>query len=442
MPSPAPKPKVRNVATNSFLKEQRSTTTNSNVNDLISPTRRPKTTTNKSYIRDDRLRNDGARATGANHPDNISLSAQPSAGSQPLDIHRQRNSTTSASASTSTAIAAAATTATTFDLTATSEEEDNVPSTINATTVSAATTAKQSNAIAPDRAIALAREEERARAISLAVTNRLGLKAVAGKSGTSAADTLKIWLQLLVKHKNELLLQAQKVDADYGMEGELWKNIEDLFPSKLTISKAMKKAEVINELVSIWGGLKMILYHPDCKLRSKVSNQLAPYLGLMEVSWDYFESQAIMEQISNNDGKSLPMPKDEDLREYCNDGAFRPKEAAHRSCPRCRQPYMHEPPSNVPIKQKNDEKGKAYRALCKHLKEFQDGKRSDRPLDKNGKPMSKIPPLRTEPELLVCKAYMMQNSILPDGRFSCKDCYDRSCPKCISKRCCFVCTKE
>ncbi len=412
MPSPAPKPKVRNVATNSFLKEHQSTTTNSNVNDLISPTRRPKTTSNKSYIRDDRLRNDGARATGANHPD------------------------------TSTVIAAAATTATSFDLTATSEEEDNVPSTINATTVSAATTAKQSNAIAPDRAIPLAREEERARAISLAVTNRLGLKAVAGKSGTSGADTLKIWLQLLVKHKNELLLQAQKVDADYGMEGELWKNIEDLFPSKLTISKAMKKAEVINELVSIWGGLKMILYHPDCKLRSKVSNQLAPYLGLMEASWDYFESQAIMEQISNNDGKSLPMPKDEDLREYCNDGAFRPKEAAHRSCPRCRQPYMHEPPSNILIKQKNDEKGKAYRALCKHLKEFQDGKRVDRPLDKNGKPMSKIPPLRTEPELLVCKAYMMQNSILPDGRFSCKDCYDRSCPKCISKQCCFVCTKE
>ena len=313
-----------------------------------------------------------------------SLSAQPSAGSQ-LNIHRRRNSTTPASASTSTASAATTTTTTALDLTATSEEEDNVPSAINAT-VPAAPTANRSNAIvAPDRATILAREEERARAISLAVTNRLGLKAVAGKSGTSAADTLKLWLKLLVKHKNELLLQAQKVDKDYEMEGELWKNIEELFPSKSTISNTMKKAEVINELVSIWGGLKMILYHPDCKLCSRVSNQLAPYLGLMEASWDYFESQSIMEQISNNDGKSFPMPKDEDLREYCKDGAFKPKEATHRTCPRCLQPFMHEPPSNIPIKAKNDEKTKAHLAQCKHLTDFQEGKRCDRPLDKNGK---------------------------------------------------------
>ena len=112
------------------------------------------------------------------------------------------------------------------------------------------------------------------------------------------------------------------------------------------------KPEVNSKLVGTWESLKMILYHKYCNLHAPISTHLAAYFGLMETTWDFCEANLLTELNANKDGKSLPIPRGEEYCRYCTDGATKVIVSLQK-CPRCYQPYMHEPPSNKEIHRKS-----------------------------------------------------------------------------------------
>ena len=125
------------------------------------------------------------------------------------------------------------------------------------------------------------------------------------------------------------------------------------------------------------------------------------------------------------------MPKEEFQRGSCEDGAKQPRLTFMRTCPKCLEPYMHEPPENEEIRKRNDAKMKTWTADMAAAKAEAKAKRT--PAKTPTKP-------KLEDELLVCKAYTMRHSNSVGG-YKCNDCVDRSCSLC-SNMCMFVCNKK
>jgi hypothetical protein len=122
------------------------------------------------------------------------------------------------------------------------------------------------------------------------------------------------------------------------------------------------------------------------------------------------------------------MPVGEMARGYLVDGDMRPK--LHLwICPHCEAPYMHEPPPNKDICGRNKEKLEVYTHLNKHLDDFNEGQHSDPLMDGKGKAMSRIPALKLEPQILVCKVYILVHSLSIDG-YKCPNCSNCSCFTC------------
>lgn len=191
----------------------------------------------------------------------------------------------------------------------------------------------------------------------------------------------------------------------------------------------------------------MVLFHLATKsnLSKRQSHALNNYIGMMEHAFNHCKAVVAEEENAANSLQSETMPLGEESRGYCMDGAVEPERPEHQICPKCNNHFMHEPPSNVQVHERNGELKKEWRKKnAAEFDKFQNSLQSRNtlpaPLDDKGKPMTKrIIPLKLKDELLVCKAYMRTHNYAYNG-FQCPNCNDQTCSTCKNK-CRFVCSK-
>lgn len=261
-------------------------------------------------------------------------------------------------------------------------------------------------------------------------------------SKNNETESLAFWktsiMDKLLEHRDELLMNTSLVDAYLSRGGEMVSQLTEVFPSKVTAK--ITKPKIVDICIATWRILEVVVFHPQVNLNHRATHNLNDYIGTMERSFNYCRSVALEEMATEKTEKSLKMPPDEELRGYLEDGAKAPPKA-YRMCPRCNEPFMHEPPTNKDFRESNAKAEREYAKVMQQFDEFKKGTKKEPPLDVNMRPMLKPPPLpKLQKEILVCKAYMCTHSFAVDG-FKCNTCIDRSCGMCKNK-CRFVCTKE
>jgi hypothetical protein len=180
------------------------------------------------------------------------------------------------------------------------------------------------------------------------------------------------------------------------------------------------------------------------KLNRKLQHDLNDYFGLMERAFNH--CKAMVEDDENHDDEQTEkMPPGEELHGYCEGGAVVPAKEAHQICPKCQDPFMHDPAINIDIRTRNTQKKEEWVAKNREFNTYEKALRKNpmaiRPVDDKGRPMMKeLPPPKFEPEYPICTAHSRMHYFAKTG-YKCPNCVDRSCSTCQNK-CRFVCTKE
>ena len=254
----------------------------------------------------------------------------------------------------------------------------------------------------------------------------------------------KILTPLMV-HRNVLMYATQVVDNAMSKGGAMVKFLGGAIPTKINVRAG--KSVVVNHCLAAWRVLDVVLFHSAerAQLSRQIQHDLNDYICMMERAFNYCKAIVEEEENSMNNLKSEKMPPDEEHRGYCMDGAKKPKQACHRICPKCNDPFMHEPPSNVEIRKRNEKLTAMWEAKNNEFEKYTESLPTRNPLpaplDMKGNPMKKrLPPVVLEQELLVCKAYTRTQSYSKDG-FQCPNCNNRTCLTCRNN-CRFVVLKR
>jgi hypothetical protein len=272
--------------------------------------------------------------------------------------------------------------------------------------------------------------------VVLRVTQELCRRQTKACKDTYDADFLhKLIMGPLVKRRTYLLEKAALANK---AEGETWlKDLKEAFLKK--IKSNLLKASMVDIAVLVWGVLSLVISNNAGTLSSKVENEMGSYITLMEHTFSNCKAVLRDEMTVADKMKVVKMPAGEENCGYCDGGATKPP--SHLWIyPRCENQFMHEPPTNKDIHARNKEKQKDWDHLNIALSDYNKGHHSHPPVDAKGKVLSKIPSLKLEDEILVCKVYTLQHSLAIDG-YKCPHCVTRSCATCKNK-CRHVCTKR
>lgn len=242
------------------------------------------------------------------------------------------------------------------------------------------------------------------------------------------------------KMKTYLLGKAKAVDDAQRNGGELTlrKQLMDAIPDK--VNDKIAKVLIVDIMIGVWRVLRKVIYHPQGELLdTHKSRDLQDYTIIMEMVESNVLAALEAEKNCNVNAKPAKLPPGEMERGYLKDGAKKPNEK-YQKCPCCAMLFMHEPPENKAVRQRNNARESKFVEDNEHLDNYRRGLVLDPPKDDKGKPLKAIKPPKLEDEILACKGYSVVHSKSVDG-YKCPKCSDRSCDTCKNK-CSFACTKK
>mmetsp|Transcript_27288 Transcript_27288/g.56229 ORF Transcript_27288/g.56229 Transcript_27288/m.56229 type:complete len:212 (+) Transcript_27288:179-814(+) len=101
--------------------------------------------------------------------------------------------------------------------------------------------------------------------------------------------------------------------------------------------------------------------------------------------------------------KAIKLPTPEAKCQYLKDGGTKPNNNFFSMCINCDRGLLDLPPMNIQIKQHNEHKMNEHFKIVDALAEFKAGIRPDPHIGKDGKALSKAPPLATKQYIITCK---------------------------------------
>ena len=214
-----------------------------------------------------------------------------------------------------------------------------------------------------------------------------------------------------MKHKAGLLQKAKVVDDEMFKGGELVKFLRDAIPDK--IRAKTKKSDVVDICLQAWRVLDLVIFHKTSranKLTQTQQHDLNDYIGMMERAFNHCKA-LVDDEVNKDYEQTEKMPLGEENHGYCEGGAVKPAKVAHRTCPKCHDPFMHNPAINIEIRKKNAQLKATWVAKNKEFERYERFLKSKnpmaiRPVDDKGRPMMKVlPPPKLEAEYLICTAH-------------------------------------
>ncbi len=204
---------------------------------------------------------------------------------------------------------------------------------------------------------------------------------------TIGVETVRDQINSLVVGRDKILQAARATDVSIihsRKQSNLYTTAVDVIPSN-QISTRVSRTSMAEIMVNAWNVIKEI---PSLsKYHGSKSIDIRSYIGSMETIQDLAEDSIEDAKKKKFILKSIKLPAIKAKRQYLKDGGTKPKNNRFSMCINCDHGLLDLPPMNNAIM----------------LTEFKAGIQADPPHGKNGKAISKAPPLSTKQYIITCK---------------------------------------
>jgi hypothetical protein len=151
----------------------------------------------------------------------------------------------------------------------------------------------------------------------------------------------------------------------------LVKFLRDAIPDK--IRAKTKKSDVVDICLQAWRVLDLVIFHKTSwanKLTQTQQHDLNDYIGMMERAFNHCKA-LVDDEVNKDYEQTEKMPLGEENHGYCEGGAVKPAKVAHRTCPKCHDPFMHDPAINIEIRKKNAQLKATWVAKNKEFERYE-----------------------------------------------------------------------